>query len=76
MPLLKYFRSLRAGYRRRAASTAAADCGKKECLEPAGSSDELLAAQKFYAEQETTRDLGDKNRRGKLKKHVSGIFVI
>ena len=76
MPLLKYFRSLRGRYRRTAPRSDSRAGDAREYLEPGMQGDELLAARKFYAEQETTHDLGDKKHRGKLKKHISGIFII
>ncbi|MFC1544550.1 hypothetical protein ACFL4X_00140 [Gemmatimonadota bacterium] len=77
MPLLKYFRTLRGKARRGANKSAPSPSdGIKDCIESAGPRDELLLAQKFYAEQETTRNLGEKDRRKGLKKHISGIFII
>ncbi len=79
MPLMKYFRSLRGKSRRGACPGK----GKPRCPtsydEPSGPSataDELQASQRFYADQETTRDLGRKNSRKGLRRHISGIFTI
>ena len=79
MPLMKYFRSLRGRYRR-SAPAGQNEAGKpSDCAEPAGprtGSDDMLAAQRFYAEQETTRTIGRKQRGKGLRKHITGIFTI
>lgn len=79
MPLLKYFRSLRAKSRRSAYPGKGKSCCPASCDEPSGprdADDELQASQRFYAEQETTRGLGRKNSRKGLRKHITGIFTI
>ena len=76
MPLLKYFRSLRGKNRRAMRSAVQGPGGTDNRIEPDGRCDELLAARSFYAEQETTSNLGDKDRRSRLRKHISGIFTI
>jgi hypothetical protein len=73
MPLLKYFRSLRAKNRRCAAMKTHENSISTIRNGSDSPREELLAAQCFYADQETTRNLG---RRGKLKKHITGIFII
>ncbi len=79
MPLMKYFRSLRGKSRRGACSGKEKSRCPTSYDEPSGPSaagDELQASQRFYADQETTRDLGRKNSRKGLRKHISGIFTI
>lgn len=76
MPLLKYFRSLRGKSRRRTSPGKSATGVMTDCADPGDARDDLLAAQSFYAEQETTRSLGRKKERRGLKKHISGIFTI
>ena len=79
MPLLKYFRSLRGKSRRGAGPGKGKSCCPTSYDEPSGpgaAGDEVQASQRFYAEQETTRELGKKNSRKGLRKHISGIFTI
>ena len=73
MPLLKYFRSLRAKGRRGAARSVHNSGRISKRVDAESPREELLAAQRFYADQETTRNLG---RRDRLKKHITGIFII
>jgi hypothetical protein len=76
MPLLKYFRSLRGRYRRTASTSNSRPEGAREYLDPGMQRDESQAARKLFADQETTHGLGGRKGRGKLKKHISGIFII
>lgn len=79
MPLLKYFRSLRGKTARGSSPANPASTAPSCRIEAApvrGTGDELLASQRFYAEQETTRELGSEKKRTKLKKHITGIFTI
>ncbi len=76
MPLLNYFRSLRGKSRRSTSPGKSVEGVMTGSANPGDARDDLLAAQSFYAEQETTRSLGTKKERRGLKKHIMGIFTI